>query len=1062
MAPLGAANFCPDDTPLDIVLYSGRWYKHRHLVILNLMLVIPLVTSYANGYDGSMMNGLQSVDGWKEYFGHPTPKELGLFNAIQSIGSLAAIPPAPFLSDRFGRRAGIFVGSSITLGGAITQTLTTNLHTFVAARFMIGFGTTLAMMASPLLISELAYPTHRAPLTALYNSLWFSGQIVAGGLVDIWHLSNPQRMVVAYSIGPPRGFERAPVGVCMVHPGQPALWFLWDETKKPGGADEMARGGEENNGLVKFEYQEIKNALAAESQRGSAWIDLFRTAGNRRRMRIILAIALFSQWSGSGLISYYLERVLSGIRIESSRDQTLINGCLAIWNLMWAAGAAMFVDRLGRRKLFLTSNVGMLVGFSILTTCAAIFEKSRVERAGHGVIASLFLFQAAYAIGYTPLLVSYTVEILPFFLRAKGLAVMYLFVNAALIFNQYVRALVLCSESKLTLVVQTNPIALDALKWKYYLIYTVWLVFELVFIYLFAVETRNRSLEETAALFDGDAALPDMAMDTRTESFMAEHVSRESSRISSVPESGDKPRVFDGREGFQLYDLGSKAMHSYASSNRDDRSRGGRMVVALGRMSSPNRELSPMSAGSTSRERVSSPDEEAHDPLLGRSESPVQSHRRKHRRRRSRWTGIAYDTGYYLVRQPWFPTRPLSIVSRPSLVVPCSLTAAVHLPLSARSPRHLPCLCHHISRQLVQVGAVMASLLLRHRTLPPANYSTLPPVGVFLGVLTVASGYERRMMIRESYAAHPASRIPGTERTVVRFVMGRPTGADIQAVQIENDIYNDMVILPIKENMNDGKSFAYFEWAYHNALVPLPPPDYVLKVDDDSFVMLGEIEARLRVTPRSLTYWGYVVKKRFMGGESYALSFDLVQYIATSPVVRPNQRRRRPGHCTMDEVPPRANDIVWWSERCWIYDHPKPAPSTPAASSFLPKSRGSEPSRLGVARARTMGISWMFGGAASPPIVIAIPTRLPPTGLPLHPSAGQLDPRPSHGGSRRGIAHVPARPRPRPQEVYENRETWEEKFRGNKVGGSVVVHYVKSASGGSSASRFCWAGWVSG
>ncbi|KAG8726292.1 hypothetical protein FRC11_000420, partial [Ceratobasidium sp. 423] len=161
MAPLGAANFSPDDTPLDIVLYSGRWYQHRHLVILNLMLVIPLVTSYANGYDGSMMNGLQSVDEWKEYFDHPTSKELGLFNAIQSIGcvsrgllfsvadktlvdsALAAIPPAPFLSDRFGRRAGIFVGSAIVLAGTITQTLTTNLPTFVAARFMIGFGTTL-------------------------------------------------------------------------------------------------------------------------------------------------------------------------------------------------------------------------------------------------------------------------------------------------------------------------------------------------------------------------------------------------------------------------------------------------------------------------------------------------------------------------------------------------------------------------------------------------------------------------------------------------------------------------------------------------------------------------------------------------------------------------------------------------------------------------------------------------------------------------------------------------------------------------------------------------------
>jgi hypothetical protein len=70
---------------------------------------------------------------------------------------------------------------------------------------------------------------------------------------------------------------------------------------------------------------------------------------------------------------------------------------------------------------------------------------------------------------------------------------------------------------------------------------------------------------------------------------------------------------------------------------------------------------------------------------------------------------------------------------------------------------------------------------------PPANYSALPPVGVFLGVLTVASGYERRMMIRESYASHPASRTAGSERTVVRFVMGRPAKEFEESVALEMD-----------------------------------------------------------------------------------------------------------------------------------------------------------------------------------------------------------------------------------------------------------------------------------
>ncbi len=36
--------------------------------------------------------------------------------------------------------------------------------------------------------------------------------------------------------------------------------------------------------------------------------------------------------------------------------------------------------------------------------------------------------------------------------------------------------------------------------------YCCWLLFELVFLYFFIIETKNRTLEETAALFDGDGA----------------------------------------------------------------------------------------------------------------------------------------------------------------------------------------------------------------------------------------------------------------------------------------------------------------------------------------------------------------------------------------------------------------------------------------------------------------------------------------------------------------------------------------------------------------------------
>ena len=109
------------------------------------------------------------------------------------------------------------------------------------------------------------------------------------------------------------------------------------------------------------------------------------------------------------------------------------------------------VNRLGRRFRFLVSTSLMLLFYTAQAVRFAEYAQHGTAAAGHVVIAFIFLFYAPYDIAFMPLIVSYTVEILPFSLRAKGFNVFAFVVSVALIFNQYV-----------------NPIALDALGWKYY------------------------------------------------------------------------------------------------------------------------------------------------------------------------------------------------------------------------------------------------------------------------------------------------------------------------------------------------------------------------------------------------------------------------------------------------------------------------------------------------------------------------------------------------------------------------------------------------------------------
>jgi Sugar (and other) transporter len=269
--------------------------------------------------------------------------------------------------------------------------------------------------------------------------------------------------------------------------------------------------GNEQDELVQLEYREIRQTIAQEQEVAKrSYMELIATPGNRRRLLITVTIGFFSQWSGNGLVSYYLGKVLDSVGVTDSFTQLLINGVLQIWNLICAVTAAIVVDKVGRRPLWLASTAGMVIFFVLQTICTAIYSEKGVASAGTASIAMIFLFYMSYDAAWTPLTVSYVVEIMPFTIRAKGMAVQGLCVNLALFFNSYV-----------------NPVAMTALGWKYYLVYCVWLCFELFVVWKFYVETKGRTLEELSEIFDGDQAALVIAEAKRLQAIGAEKIDSE-------------------------------------------------------------------------------------------------------------------------------------------------------------------------------------------------------------------------------------------------------------------------------------------------------------------------------------------------------------------------------------------------------------------------------------------------------------------------------------------------------------------------------------------------------
>lgn len=56
--------------------------------------------------------------------------------------------------------------------------------------------------------------------------------------------------------------------------------------------------GDERDPLVVFEMAQIRHAIRTERElhKETTWWTLFSTPGNRKRMGIVMALALFSQW----------------------------------------------------------------------------------------------------------------------------------------------------------------------------------------------------------------------------------------------------------------------------------------------------------------------------------------------------------------------------------------------------------------------------------------------------------------------------------------------------------------------------------------------------------------------------------------------------------------------------------------------------------------------------------------------------------------------------------------------------------------------------------------------
>ncbi|KIW79029.1 hypothetical protein Z517_08869 [Fonsecaea pedrosoi CBS 271.37] len=387
------------------------------------------------------------------------------------------------LSDKYGRRAAIFLGAILACLGGALQGGANNVATIIIGRVVAGLAIGLLSATIPNYCSEVAHPKYRALLAGLQQ--WNIG---LGFLCAQWIGYGSSLVDGPFSWRFPLSFQVLPAVVLAA-----GIWFLPESPRflaERGDAvhahavlQRLHRGQE----LVEAEYKRIQDNLEAEKRSRLGWIDMFREPRLRRRVLLACGIQLFTQTSGINVINYYGPRIYSYLNFSTTRSLMIIGiyGALAqVYNTICIA----FVDRVGRRKLLIPSMIGMGAALCVNATLSHFYiegtpDPSRSSNALRACVAMYFVFSVFFtSLGCISWI--FSSEIFPTAIRAKGTSLS-TFTNWAvnLIFAQ-------CS-----------PIALSKMGYRYFYIFSAFNWVAAVVVYFFYPETQGHTLETVNELF---------------------------------------------------------------------------------------------------------------------------------------------------------------------------------------------------------------------------------------------------------------------------------------------------------------------------------------------------------------------------------------------------------------------------------------------------------------------------------------------------------------------------------------------------------------------------------
>ncbi|KAI1136170.1 general substrate transporter [Hypoxylon sp. FL0543] len=477
--------------------------------------VFASMGSVLYGYDLGVIAGVVGSTSYAALFNANSAQNgavVSLFTGGAFFGAMFAGPAG----DAFGRRLTILLGALLFLVGGAIQTAAQTLNYLYGGRAVAGLGVGFLTMIIPVYQSEIAHPSIRGRVTGLQQFMLGIGAFLAGWIS--WGCFTSLGDAGQWRI--PLGIQMLPAvalaALILLFPESPR--WLVDHDRADEGLATLARlhaGGDAADAWVRAEFAAIQETIRFEHEHeAKSYAELFVNPSAFRRLFLATAIQAATQMTGVSAIQYFSVTIFAQIGI-SANDALKYQAINSILALIAQAFCMLLIDKFGRRPTIIAGNLVNCVMFVVATVLLAKFppDTNSGGTAGWGFIIVTWLYNISFSFACGPLSWIIPAEIFDTHTRSKGVS---LATMTSFAFN--------------TLIGQITSIAVDAVGWRFFILFAVCNASNALFFYLVLPETKRVPLEQmSTVVFARDA--PWIVVGKRSEAYRAAAAAAEVEKV---------------------------------------------------------------------------------------------------------------------------------------------------------------------------------------------------------------------------------------------------------------------------------------------------------------------------------------------------------------------------------------------------------------------------------------------------------------------------------------------------------------------------------------------------